>query len=610
MRAVLPALSILLFAASCANDQPTRPSTKGSGQAVIDDVLYAAITRCGLSEGEGWVVRHVFAVNVGALAAQVQCIADCIQSATADCAVTKALVCTGEPSEALRACADRCYLDKLPCADGKGSYLGGYHCNGTYECADHSDENGCIGANGHCDDGALPRGIPDPASAKLVVCDGKYDCADNSDEAYCADVRTDCGDGTSLGREQRCDGQKDCPDGRDEADCTLAETPVKCPGNERPLPGTLRCDGVEQCSDGADERTGCATLLCPAGAFVCSDGTLVSPDEVCDGTAQCKSGEDESVILCADGPLVLCDDQVTYFDERKRCDRTADCPDGSDERGCPSACVAALEPKQVCDGVADCTDGTDEQTPACNPSALPFQCDGGSTHLASHRLCDGSPDCQDGADEADAACAGKLLKCDSVQRVPLSARCNGKRDCSNGEDEANCTGRLQCGDGSSVLASLACNGAADCRLGTDEVGCPGRFHCYDGPSILMAQACDGVVDCTDESDESRCLFTCSAGGQGGGLRERCNGTLACTDGSDEAGCAAAPTQFKCLDGTLLPLAKHCDLLADCADHSDEICDGEQACPDGIHYYRAAQLCNGTAQCPDGFDESMCAMSGG
>jgi len=91
-------------------------------------------------------------------------------------------------------------------------------CNGSSDCDDGSDEEGCqLFA---CGDGQ--------SVATSAVCDGFFDCSAGQDEDVSCPVFV-CADGFEVPEPFRCDAEADCLDGSDEAGCPERGTPT-CPG--------------------------------------------------------------------------------------------------------------------------------------------------------------------------------------------------------------------------------------------------------------------------------------------------------------------------------------------------------------------------------------------
>ena len=134
------------------------------------------------------------------------CTADCIISAV--CSELEAVVCSNSYTGALETCTSGCDAlgTDFTCRDGTS--VGAYQrCDGSRDCADGSDEDGC--ATFTCKDGIKVL------AAKR--CDQIPDCADASDENGCPTFT--CKDGQLIPAEQHCNGLADCNDGTDEVGC-------------------------------------------------------------------------------------------------------------------------------------------------------------------------------------------------------------------------------------------------------------------------------------------------------------------------------------------------------------------------------------------------------
>uniref|UniRef100_A0A3P8VV89 EGF-like domain-containing protein n=1 Tax=Cynoglossus semilaevis TaxID=244447 RepID=A0A3P8VV89_CYNSE len=240
----------------------------------------------------------------------------------------------------------RCDSGQFRCGTGR-CIPGSWHCDGTSDCVDDSDEHDCPQLT--CDSSHFQCLSDGECIPNVWVCDDEEDCEDGSDERHhcpgrtCASGQFSCSNGACVPEEYRCDHTVDCSDGSDELNCSILGTTdvdsgprvssfsvVKpnillnlmndkynassfyldvqvlsvslsayptCRGNYFTCPSgrcihqVWLCDGEDDCEDNADEK-GCE---CYPGEWPCpSSGLCIPLDQLCDGTAHCPDGEDES----------------------------------------------------------------------------------------------------------------------------------------------------------------------------------------------------------------------------------------------------------------------------------------------------------------------------
>lgn len=123
-------------------------------------------------------------------------------------------------------------------------------------------------------------------------CDGTPDCEDNSDEpSTCGAIDCQanffkCDNAKCIYKSFVCDGQDDCGDGSDESlEHACVAPAVVCPSQHWMCPGVTGvcipnekvCDGKSDCPNSADEGLGCDNSDCATDRSHCSHGCIQTP---------------------------------------------------------------------------------------------------------------------------------------------------------------------------------------------------------------------------------------------------------------------------------------------------------------------------------------------
>uniref|UniRef100_A0A4W4GV52 Low-density lipoprotein receptor-related protein 2 n=1 Tax=Electrophorus electricus TaxID=8005 RepID=A0A4W4GV52_ELEEL len=289
-----------------------------------------------------------------------------------------------------------CETGQFRCGTGR-CIPAGWHCDGTADCADDSDESGCPQLT--CEANQFQCLSDGECITQHWVCDDEEDCEDGSDERQhcpgrtCSSIQFSCTNGACIPGEYRCDHVPDCSDGADERNCHYPEcSELKCASGAC-YNRSQHCDQVLDCRDGSDE-TNC-TKRCSSGQFQCGNGECVPRGYVCDHDDDCGDMSDEqncSAFITAFLTIQKHQAKLTLLDTVDTTDQIVDTDNVqhecySSDWPCPSSGVC-IRMEQLCDGTPHCPDGEDETNSTAGRNCSIWRC----ASLSCEHRCEASPE--------------------------------------------------------------------------------------------------------------------------------------------------------------------------------------------------------------------------
>ncbi|MGB0590435.1 MAG: LDL receptor domain-containing protein [Myxococcota bacterium] len=239
-----------------------------------------------------------------------------------------------------------------------GDKIGNGICDPVWDCAAHDMDGGdCVAVGcGVSEFECVATGV---CISKSLVCNGTKDCGDLSDEEGCEPVSNcasyevdDCDGGCTLASwlgDNECDPILDCAETAwDSGDCSsegtgCAPDELACPGGFICVAPAAICDGWPDCASGDDEMNCDGGGSCGVGELLGCNGSCYSAtwfgDGACDIFLDCAetgwdTGDCDASGSCTPGQFQCADGDCLAISWQ--CDGWDDCAMGEDEVGCTS----------------------------------------------------------------------------------------------------------------------------------------------------------------------------------------------------------------------------------------------------------------------------------